>query len=149
MPCYVTNPLIHSSFIAFSSHPSRFNFLAIYISCKGLACITQGVLYFTFMSFQFSWQRGHRMYLGYDVIRTMDSIMYTDTSTDTCTHTTLGIQLEYACLDVCLGLYALDVCLGFILRKIIFQKNINKHHSNYFPNKPWDQNPIVFSFSFS
>jgi hypothetical protein len=52
-------------------------------------------------------------------------------------------------LDVCLGNACLDVCLGALKlrQKFPFQK-YEQHHSNHFPNKPWDQNPIAFSLYF-
>jgi hypothetical protein len=52
-------------------------------------------------------------------------------------------------LDVCLGNVCLDVCLGIaILRKILFSKKYEQHHSNHFLNKLWDQNPIDSPFIF-
>jgi hypothetical protein len=71
-------------------------------------------------------------------------MMYTDTSTDTHTHTSHGYL---RCMLK--GMYALDVCLGIAtLRKILFSKNYEQHHSNIFLNKLWDQNPIDFPLIF-
>ena len=53
------------------------------------------------------------------------------------------------CMFRCMfRIVCLDEWLGFILRKIIFPKNLNKLHSNILHNKPWGQNPIEFSFYF-
>jgi hypothetical protein len=54
-------------------------------------------------------------------------------------------------LDVCLGNVCLDVCLGALKHrpKFSFQKNMNNFTQIIFPNKPWDQNPIVFPLYFS
>ena len=52
------------------------------------------------------------------------------------------------CMFRCMfRIVCLDECLGFILRKINFQKNVNKPHSNHFPNKPWDPTSHCIFFS--
>jgi hypothetical protein len=47
-------------------------------------------------------------------------------------------------------MYALDVCLGTLKprEEFSFPKKYEQHHSNNFPNKLWDQNPIEFSLYF-
>jgi hypothetical protein len=93
----------------------------------------------------------HRMYLGQWCKGQWTLMMYTDTNTDTCTHTSHGYFrcMARICMFRCMfRIECLDECLGFTLRKNYFPNKPEQYHSNHFLNKPWDQIPLYFPFIF-
>jgi len=86
------------------------------------------------------------MYLGYDVIRTMDS---NNVHRHKHRHMHTHHYIARICMFRCMfRIVCLDVCLGLILRKIIFQTNMNNFTQTFFTINLGVKTPLNFPFIF-